>query len=102
MSSYTEKTCLFLFNQFLNNSFPRSVAHLKDVLSSDQVTVARRVKTPKPSLSQWWWWEERTNAAGEMLVGNAVTNALFHFSKGAEILKLAIQHFTQVGKIYLG
>ena len=57
--------------------FLRDVTHLKDVIASDQVV------------------EEKTNAAGELLVGDSVTNALFHFSKGAEILKLAIEHFNE-------
>ena len=33
---------------------------------------------------------------GHLLVGDSVTNAIFHFSKSAPILKLALETFTKM------
>ena len=52
---------------------------LKDVIASDQEV------------------EERRSPAGEVVVGDTVTNALFHFSKDAPILRMALNLFTKVG-----
>ena len=65
-----EKLFYFLlFSSFLNNISPRSVAHLKDVLSSDQVTVARRVKTLNSSYSSGGGGRRGRTPPGRCLLG---------------------------------
>jgi len=56
--------------------FLRNVATLRNVIASDQEV------------------EERRNSDGKLIVGDTVTNALFHFSRQAPILEMALDKFT--------
>jgi len=56
--------------------FIKSVAELRNVIASDQEV------------------EERRNSEGHLIVGDTVTNALFHFSRGNPIVEMALERFT--------
>merc|ERR1719471_146479 len=56
-----------------------SLKELSNVLASDQVSDG-----------------DKYNADNELIVGNSVTNAMFHFSRGAPILKRALASLVQV------
>ena len=56
-----------------------SLKGLSNVLASDQVSDG-----------------DKYNADNELIVGNSVTNAMFHFSRGAPILKRALASLVQV------
>lgn len=58
----------------------KSLVGLENVIASDQVN------------------EEKYSPNGQLLVGDTVTNAMFHFSKGAKILKMSLQNFNNMFK----
>jgi len=56
----------------------KPLTELRNVIASDQVV------------------EEMHDQEGRLLVGDTVSNAIFHFSKGHKILRLALQQFNQM------
>ena len=63
-----------------NLTFPRSVAKLRNVIASDQEVCCYNY-IENTLLKNNFKVEERRNSDGELIVGDTVTNALFHFSR---------------------
>ena len=59
---------------------PRSVAKLRNVIASDQEVCCYNY-IENTLLKNNFKVEERRNLDGELIVGDTVTNALFHFSR---------------------